>query len=224
MRITDPQLTEQLIDAIATQGYCVCDNFIQADLIDGLIALALSQHQQQLTHQAGTGKQAHLVPEIRNDFVIWLEQDDTNAFVQSYWQIMQDIKQTVNQSLFLNLRDLEAHLAVYLAGGFYKAHLDQFTSSTSATSRVSSFTGEPAMKRVLSSIVYLNKDWPEDAGGQLRLYTTPNEKPTNAEAPYLDIEPFAGRFVIFDSSRFWHEVLPAKQVRLSLTGWFRAPN
>jgi SM-20-related protein len=63
-------------------------------------------------------------------------------------------------------------------------------------------------------ILYLNEDWRRDDGGLLRFW--PEE---NAEA--LDIVPVGGTLVTFLSDRFWHEVLPARRERLSLTGWFR---
>ena len=40
-------------------------------------------------------------------------------------------------------------------------------------------------------------------------------------AHFIDIAPVAGTLVTFLSSRFWHEVLPARRVRMSLTGWYK---
>jgi len=63
----------------------------------------------------------------------------------------------------------------------------------------------------------LNDAWQAADGGQLRLYLD-----GMAEAPYLDVLPTAGTLVAFLSSRFWHEVMPAKRERMSITGWFRS--
>ena len=41
------------------------------------------------------------------------------------------------------------------------------------------------------------------------------------DAIYRDVLPEGGTLVCFLSQRFWHEVLPARRERLSLTGWFR---
>ena len=38
---------------------------------------------------------------------------------------------------------------------------------------------------------------------------------------YVDIFPRAGQLVLFRSAKFWHEVLPARRERFSLTGWLR---
>ncbi len=67
--------------------------------------------------------------------------------------------------------------------------------------------------RKLSSILYLNQNWQASDGGELRLYVNDDE--------WLNISPIGGRLVLFLSDQFWHEVLPAKRERLSLTGWFR---
>ncbi|MNU05986.1 hypothetical protein D3C72_2509970 [compost metagenome] len=62
---------------------------------------------------------------------------------------------------------------------------------------------------------YLNEAWPQDAGGQIRLYLDADCR------EFVDVEPEAGTLVLFLSDRFWHEVLPARQQRLSVTGWYR---
>ncbi|MGH9801182.1 MAG: 2OG-Fe(II) oxygenase, partial [Blastocatellia bacterium] len=69
-----------------------------------------------------------------------------------------------------------------------------------------------ADERTLSCSFYLNEDWREECGGQLRLYL-PNS--------YVDVLPTAGTCVLFRSDTFFHEVLPATETRFSLTGWFR---
>ncbi|PIV89217.1 MAG: hypothetical protein COW48_01710, partial [Hydrogenophilales bacterium CG17_big_fil_post_rev_8_21_14_2_50_63_12] len=50
--------------------------------------------------------------------------------------------------------------------------------------------------------------------GLLRFWPDPETVP-------LEFLPAGGTLVVFLSYRFWHEVVPAKRQRLSLTGWFR---
>jgi SM-20-related protein len=111
------------------------------------------------------------------------------------------LRLTMNRELQLGLFELEAHFAAYPPGAFYQRHRDQQTASSG---------------RVVSCVLYLNSDWKADAGGQLRLYLGPE-----GSANYQDVLPEGGTLVCFMSERFWHEVLPATRVRLSLTGWFR---
>ena len=86
-------------------------------------------------------------------------------------------------------------MTVYPPGSFYKRHLDQFSTDD---------------HRRLSVISYLNKDWKENYGGQLRVYLPDGAK---------DFFPSAGRLVCFRSDMIEHEVLPATHERLSLTCW-----
>ena len=82
-------------------------------------------------------------------------------------------------------------------GAGYARHRDRFRSDDA---------------RVLSLVVYLNPDWPDDAGGQLRLHL-----PEGA----MDIAPRMGTVAIFLSADVDHEVLPATQPRYSVAAWFR---
>ena len=109
----------------------------------------------------------------------------------------------MNQHFYMGLASLETHLAIYPVGAVYQKHLDQFNAGQA----------QQLNTRKLSSILYLNQEWQDSDGGELRLYVNEDE--------WLDILPAGGRLVLFLSAQFWHEVLPAKRERLSLTGWFR---
>jgi SM-20-related protein len=86
-------------------------------------------------------------------------------------------------------------MTVYPTGTFYKRHLDQFSRED---------------HRKLSVICYLNHDWKDYEGGQLRAYV---------QDEVIDVLPLAGRIVCFRSDQIEHEVLPASRPRLSITGW-----
>jgi SM-20-related protein len=101
----------------------------------------------------------------------------------------------LNQALYLSLKDYEVHMTVYPAGSYYKRHLDQFKHDD---------------HRKLSVICYLNNNWEESNGGQLRMFLPDNSK---------DFLPLAGRLVCFRSDQIEHEVRASNRERLSLTGW-----
>ena len=149
---------------------------------------------------AKTGQQAKNTI-IRGDSIFWLDENSHEPSVQAYFIKMHLLKNALNSHLFMNVQELETHLAVYPIGSTYKKHLDQFNQ------------GEGIQTRQLSSVLYLNNHWLEADGGALRLHFN--------EGEYLDIAPSAGKLVLFLSSQFWHEVLPATRGRISLTGWFR---
>jgi SM-20-related protein len=102
--------------------------------------------------------------------------------------------------MFLGLFSFESHFAHYAKGDFYKKHQD-------------SFKGEA--NRVLSIVVYLNKEWLADDGGELLIYQKDiNQNPKK-------VVPSYGTVVAFLSEEFPHEVLPAKRDRFSIAGWYR---
>jgi len=111
------------------------------------------------------------------------------------------LREQLDRELFLGLRELEAHYALYPPGARYARHRDRFRDDDA---------------RVLSAVLYLNDDWNEADGGALRLYFD-----TGVSTPYRDIAPHAGTLVLFLSAEFDHEVLPATRERLSVAAWFR---
>ena len=148
--------------------------------------------------KAGIGKSAdkQINEAIRGDYIHWIDPLAAPTPLILYVERMKALMSYLNRSLFLSLQDIEAHMTIYPAGSYYKRHLDQFKADD---------------HRKLSAICYLNNDWKEDEGGQLRMYLSSGPK---------DVFPVAGRLVCFRSELIEHEVLPATRARLSLTGWF----
>lgn len=181
-------------------------------MVAALHAVAQARYQAGLTHQAGTGKGATTHHKLRGDQIDWLEPEDTHPALQHYFALMTDLQQQINRSLMLGLDSYETHFAIYPPGAGYATHVDQFREH-----RAMAAPGA----RTLTAIIYLNQNWPDDAGGALRLYLDPHETPPAQDARHLDIAPLAGRLVLFLSARFWHQVLPASQDRVSVTGWFK---
>jgi SM-20-related protein len=206
-------MTEQLIDALAQQHYCVIDHFIPAGLIASLHDLALTRQLEGLMHQAGTSKSAITNPTLRGDQIAWLDESDPHQALRQYFALLNRLQQLVNRNLMAGLDHVETHFAIYPAGSSgYATHLDQFQQHS---------PGPVSGSRALTLIIYLNEDWPKEAGGELRLYTGQHTAPPLPEAAHIDISPTGGRLVLFLSDRFWHTVLPAKQARVSVTGWFK---
>ncbi|MFL6195404.1 MAG: 2OG-Fe(II) oxygenase [Thermoanaerobaculia bacterium] len=173
-----------------------------ADIVGALREEAFGLWEDGAFRRAGVGAGAELGvrPEIRTDQILWLQEPYTEA-QRAYLDEMERLRLAINQSLFLGLFSFEGHLAVYPPGSFYKKHLDRFQN---------------ASQRVVSCILYLNEDWSPEDGGQLRLYDGPEEG-----ARYRDVLPEGGTLAVFLSGDVYHEVLPSKRERVSLTGWFR---
>lgn len=190
-----------IADEITAQGYAVTPGFLSSAevtaLADDLRALQASGQMR----DAGIGKDAEFSKSVRGDFIHWLDETSAGPAQRAYWQRLESLRLAFNRTLYLGLFEFEAHFASYPPGAFYRKHLDQFQHDS---------------QRALTCILYLNDAWQEADGGQLRIYLDAND-----DSIYRDIQPEGGTLVTFLSLRFWHEVLPARRERLSITGWFR---
>ncbi|HKJ31783.1 MAG TPA: 2OG-Fe(II) oxygenase [Balneolales bacterium] len=197
------KLYNKIINDLSDQGWSVQSHFIEDDFLHALIEEERELWQDGEFHKAlvGSGENRKHRPEIRSDHVLWLDEDSLTKLQKIYWDEMERLRQILNSTFYIGLNDFEAHFAVYPHGSFYKKHLDQFKNFK---------------ERFISCILYLNEDWQTSDGGQLRIYMTQDEKES-----YIDIDPTLGTFVCFRSDLIYHEVLPAKRNRFSLTGWFK---
>lgn len=90
-------------------------------------------------------------------------------------------------------------------GARYRPHLDRWAN-------------EVSNRRELTFLVYVNVGWDASKdGGMLRLHPDPNNPGTDT----VDVEPIAGRIVIFESGKQMHEVCESIHGadRLALTLW-----
>ena len=195
----------QLATAIADPGYGVFHNFLSDAMQQDLMQLMTDKiaSQELVRGGVGAGSELQVRGEIRSDSIFWLDADDMTPSSIAWLQNMDALSENFRRQLFLPIISYEGHLARYPAKGFYKKHLDRHSKT---------------MSREISIITYLNKDWQEEDGGQLRLYTDTTQ---GGNGKFIDVFPEAGTMVIFRSADFWHEVMPSKKSRLSLTGWLR---
>jgi hypothetical protein len=104
-------------------------------------------------------------------------------------------------------------------GSYYARHVDNPGAGAPGAA-----DGPPGLRtgdRALTAIVYLNPSWQPEHGGELRLWppeASINGAPSSAEE-HLDIEPRAGRLLLFDSVRVEHEVRPSRAERWALSAW-----
>ncbi len=105
-------------------------------------------------------------------------------------------------------------LALYAgSGAHYSRHVDNPGSDAPGAR-----DGPPGWRtsdRCVTGIVYFNTAWEAAHGGKLRLWPPLLPK---RETP-VDLEPRAGRLVLFDSASVEHEVLPAHAPRWALSAW-----
>ena len=212
MQNLSAQLTT-IVNDLTENGYAICEAFLPVHIIKALAEMAEKRFTAGEMLVAKTGKAANMQQAIyRHDSIYWLDEHSSNAAAQAYFTQIATLKNMLNQQLFMNLHDIETHLAVYPIGGVYLRHLDQLKQINNA----------PTPVRQLSSVLYLNDNWQAHEGGELRLYLNSHLNAHLNTHKYVDILPTAGKLVLFLSAEFWHEVLPATRNRISLTGWFRS--
>lgn len=200
--ITCHPLFDRIVDDLAVRGWSRQDLFLPADQTRELAAECRERYRRGELVPAAIGRGAgqQVQEGIRGDRIQWLEPGQS-AVGDRYLALMDELRQTLNQSLYLGLADFECHFACYPPGAFYRRHLDRFRDDD---------------RRTVTALVYLNEDWQPEHGGALRLYLEEG----GAERS-KDILPVGGSLVVFMSADLPHEVLPASRERLSLTGWFR---
>lgn len=191
---------DAMLSELQQQGYSVQENFIPAQLVQGLHENLIQLSQRQSLQPAGIGRAQHFQVEqtIRSDQIAWFDEVNLSVAQQDYLDLMEQLRSAVNERFFAGLFDFEAHFAVYAPRAFYQRHLDQHRDQDT---------------RVLTVVTYLNHGWRFQDGGELRLYLD--------EQHHLDVLPQAGTLVCFFSADFEHEVLVSNRERYSLTGWFR---
>lgn len=193
-----------LAETLAETGLAISHGLFPESLRRDLEAEARHAWADGAYRRAGVGRgvQRRVRPEIRSDHVLWLDPEHLTAAQSAYFETMEALRVAIHRSLFLPVHELEAHFTLYPPGAFYVRHLDQFPQ---------------AAHRLVSCLLYLNRDWRAEDGGQLRLYQPSLEGGETS----IDVLPADGTFVCFLSDRLEHEVLPTQRPRLSLTGWFR---
>lgn len=196
-----PQPNEEsdatVVAKLEHQGWTIIDGFLPPADCAALAAECRQLDADGALTVAATGHN-RATSALRGDRTRWLEPMALSAPQARYWQVMDNLRVTLNRHLLLGLDHLEAHYAMYAPGSRYARHLDRLQGSSA---------------RVVSAVLYLNADWPADAGGELRLYLPGDQQ--------RDVAPAAGRLVLFLSAEFEHEVLTATRERLSIAGWFR---
>lgn len=185
-------------EKLTQHAWASCADLFQSTLLNALFSEALLHESSHTLIQASVGhSHTRAISALRGDFTLWLDDPRCGAASKAFLDALDSLRIELNQSLLLGLESVEAHFAVYPAGAVYARHRDRFRDDDA---------------RVLSLVCYLNADWPDHAGGALRLHLADGHR---------DIAPKIGTTVIFLSEEIEHEVLAAAQTRYSIAAWFR---
>ncbi|EGQ8070814.1 2OG-Fe(II) oxygenase [Vibrio parahaemolyticus] len=185
----------KLIDALATDGYYIWDDFLSEDEVTQVRDCIPDNWKKA---RIGRNDDVTRIESIRSDKIQWLK-PAMGQPIANYLSKMEEIRQEVNRHFFLGLFEYEAHFAKYEKGDFYQKHLDCFKGNEN---------------RRLTTVFYMNESWSEEDAGELVVYDL-NDK------EIATIPPRGGRLLVFLSEQFPHEVLPTNAERFSIAGWFR---
>jgi SM-20-related protein len=185
-----------LITDLVERGFSVQKDLFDSTLLSSLQAKIAQAYSSGQLRQAAVA--SGTVTETRGDQIRWLEKEDTDF--SAYLSVLEELKTCVNRDLFLGIRDIESHITVYPPSKKYEKHVDNFRGKN---------------PRRLSCILYLNRNWSDENGGELVLYDQANRV-------LQTIQPELGTFVIFKSEDFPHEVRTCYRDRMSVTSWFRS--
>lgn len=184
------------VDLLAEQDYVVIDDFLSEDLYQTIRSHFLKKLEQDTFDKAGIGALgANIIKsEVRGDFTYWLNEDVDHELTE-FNEVTKELIFVMKRHCFLPIADAEFHYAFYPPGAHYEAHVDQFSERSN---------------RIISVVIYLNENWKEGDGGELKIFRENHE---------ILIEPVAKRCVFFKSDKVLHQVMPTNKDRYSLTGW-----
>ena len=198
--INDDQVLASAGHCLHQHGWWHGPNAVESTLIDALGNELRALIEADRLHRAGIGRDLdfQLDREVRRDRIFWLDrkQPAQAAFLEQ----MEQLRLTLNRELFLGLFEFEGHFAHYPPGGFYRRHLDSFSG---------------AANRIVSVVTYLNRDWRDRDGGELVIFARDSSQVA------ATVQPRSGTMVLFLSEEIPHEVLPSRNDRISIAGWFR---
>lgn len=177
---------------------------IQSGALPDKLTSSLWHHQSYMEKSdfktAGIGRAQNYLRDdnIRGDEICWITGESLAGRQWLKWAAQ--LQQYLNRRLYLGLFSFESHFSHYAPGTFYRKHRDTFRGETN---------------RILSMVVYLNREWSIGDGGELILYRCEDD------TQGISVQPSWGTIVVFLSKEFPHEVLPSKRDRYSVSGWYR---
>lgn len=196
---TNSYLLANIANDLLSKGYSINPMGFDTELAESLLQAYENLPSNALEH-AGVGRSgSHMLNEfVRRDETSWISDSCTSTSRWIYWA--EQLQTFLNRRLMLGLFSFESHFARYRKGQFYKRHLDSFKGMSN---------------RVLSVVLYLNKDWALEDSGELVLYKD------QLDIKGIKVTPSFGTLVVFLSEDFPHEVLKTNRDRISIAGWYR---
>lgn len=190
---------ETFLDQIENQGYAVIDSFLPEHKALEIASDLNKLRAKDIFKKAGIGKEGdyQIDQSQRGDYILWIDAENPEGQMAEVIDQFHDLKQALNRNFYFGIDHFECHYVHYPVGTHYLKHVDRHKSGS---------------QRIVSFVLYLNENWKEEDGGQLRIYCR--------DGKTSDILPQLGRLAVF-LSEMEHEVLTTNRIRNSITGWMR---
>jgi len=188
---------EYNLDLLDEKGYNIFETFLDDETIDGIIREIKKIKEIDGLKKAGIGKEQNFQIDVkqRGDNIYWIDVQATQPATKIFLDRLKSLITSLNRNFYLGIRNFECHYTEYPEGTFYSRHSDRHKTGSS---------------RKVSFVLYLNRNWKPEYGGQLRIY--------HEDQTYNDVQPTAGTLAIFLSEKE-HEVMTTLRPRKSITGW-----
>lgn len=234
-RTGEPTLTDERAAALHRDGYVVVDNFVDSEAVASARVAALAMDE---AGKLAAGGQAGEDAVARSDVVAFLRPGAVDAGLEAAVAALVELRNELGQRLRLRRAVPEVQLAVYRGGGaHYERHRDAYPEDGAGDDAVAeggagadadggyaAATLSDAMQRRVTCVCYLAdpaRPYEEADGGQLRVWAPRSGDEDGGEVRTVDVEPVAGRCIIFMSGAVDHQVLPAFNApRVAITGWY----
>lgn len=151
---------DKIADALEQTGYIVLENALDAGLLEGLLSRCQDDGSARfVASHVGRGAAKQQIETLRGDVISWIEPGDT--IDTAFLECMETLRRELNARLFLGMFDYESHYAIYSNGYGYAKHSDVLQGKKN---------------RILTTVLYLNKDWQPENGGELVVTILPASK------------------------------------------------
>jgi len=225
-------MSDSILSELDTKNYVVIPNYLPNDLVTALrndVAHLRSCNQFKIA-KIGQDATNTLDEGIRVAETCFLGKGKLSDVPQggdardTLYDVIEELRRTLSGNSALDPSSinevapaLDANLsellyAYYPNGGFYRRHLDAIPQSVS-------------ILRSYSLLLYLNVDWKEGDGGNLRIHLDSggDAKPPGEADNFVDVRPEGGTLVLFRSDVVAHEVLDTVKERMAVVGWYNRP-
>jgi len=198
-------LFDELAEGLRARGWFASRALVPREICEALLGQLQEHRSQGLFKKAGIGQGARqqVISEVRGDFIKWIDDESPTEKEQSFLTWLAELEAQLNSRLFLGVSSHEMHYACYPPATGYQKHLDVFQADS---------------RRVLSLVLYLNRDWKPSDGGELSLFSEAD--PNHLE---IKIAPEFAQCAMFLSDKIYHQVEFTNRERFSVTGWLKKP-